>query len=136
MHRKIEYYVTRELSAAPESSANQNRVLRNPSRQPIRIEYYVTRVEYYVTRELSARGEDPSRLESARYSLSQYTRVLRSPYLISSHSYYYHALLRMSKLREHCSTFISKIFSVDRFYTFSSFNFFSQMCFSTFGHHE
>ena len=45
------------------SSANQNRVLRNPSRQPIRI-------EHYVTRELSARVEDPSRLESARYSLS------------------------------------------------------------------
>ena len=37
------------------SSANQNRVLRQPSRQPIRI-------EYYVTRELSARLEDPSRL--------------------------------------------------------------------------
>ena len=26
---------------SPESSANQNRVLRHPSRQPIRIEYYV-----------------------------------------------------------------------------------------------
>ena len=26
------------------SAANQNRVLRHPSRQPIRIEYYVTRV--------------------------------------------------------------------------------------------
>ena len=61
---RIEYYVTRELSAAPESSANQKRVLRNPSRQPIRIECYVTRVEYYVTRELSAT------VESARYSLS------------------------------------------------------------------
>ena len=37
------------------SSANQSRVLRQPSRQPIRI-------EYYVTRELSATVEDPSRL--------------------------------------------------------------------------
>ena len=40
------------------SSTNQNRVLRNPSRQPIRI-------EHYVTRELSARVEDPSRLAIA-----------------------------------------------------------------------
>ena len=63
-----------ELSAANQnrarkntstSSANQNRVLRNPSRQPIRIEYYDTRVEYHVTRELSARLEDPSRLSAA-----------------------------------------------------------------------
>ena len=37
------------------SSANQNRVLRHPTRQPIRI-------ENYVTRELSARVEHPSRL--------------------------------------------------------------------------
>ena len=38
-----------------ESAANQIRVLGNTSRQPIRI-------EYYVTRELSATVEDPSRL--------------------------------------------------------------------------
>ena len=41
---------------SPESSVNQNRALRQPSR-------------HYVTRELSDRVEDPSRL-SARYSLS------------------------------------------------------------------
>ena len=41
---------------SPESSANQNRVLRNPSR-------------HYVTRELSARGEDPSRLSARVGSL-------------------------------------------------------------------
>ena len=44
------------------SPANQNRVLRNPSRQPIRI-------ERYVTRELSARGGDPSRLSAPLGSL-------------------------------------------------------------------
>ena len=38
-----------------QSAANQIRVLRNPSRQPIRI-------EYYVTRKLSARVEVSSRL--------------------------------------------------------------------------
>ena len=41
---------------SPESSANQNRVLRNPSR-------------HYVTLELSARGEDPSRLSARVGSL-------------------------------------------------------------------
>ena len=45
------------------SAANQNRALRHPRRQPIRI-------EYYVTRELPARVEDPSRLLPSRYSLS------------------------------------------------------------------
>ena len=48
------------------SATNQNRVLRNPSRQPIRIEHYVTRV---VTWELSARPEDPSRLSARVGSL-------------------------------------------------------------------
>ena len=43
------------------SAANQNRVLRHQSRQPVRM-------EYYVTRELSATIEDPSRL-SARVGL-------------------------------------------------------------------
>ena len=43
-----------------QSAVNQIRVLRNPSRQPIRI-------EYYVTRELSVTVEEPSRL-SARVS--------------------------------------------------------------------
>ena len=82
---------TREPSAAnqnraPESSANQNRVLRNPSRQAIRIAHRKNpsifsanqnrvlrnpsrqpiKIEHYVTRELSARVEDPSRL-SARF---------------------------------------------------------------------
>ena len=49
------------------SAANQIRVLRHPSCQPIRL-------EYYVTRELSARVEAllGSRLELARYSLSYY----------------------------------------------------------------
>ena len=47
------------------SAANQNRVLRHPSRQPIRIEYYVTRV---VIRQLLARPEVPFRL-SARVGL-------------------------------------------------------------------
>ena len=51
------------------SSANQNLVLRHPSRQPIRIEHYVTRVVYYVTRELSARVEEPSRLSARVGSL-------------------------------------------------------------------
>ena len=53
------------------SATNQKRVLRNPSRQPIRIEHPSC---HYVTRELSARPEDPSRL-SVRvgcYSLSLY----------------------------------------------------------------
>ena len=65
--------------------SRQRRTIRQPSRQPIRIEHYVTRVvsqsESSITspesplrhiRDLSARGEDPSRL-SARvgcYSLS------------------------------------------------------------------
>ena len=44
------------------SATNQNRVLRNPSRQPIKI-------EHYVTRELSARPEDPSRLSARVGSL-------------------------------------------------------------------
>ena len=44
------------------SAANQNRVLRHLSRQPIRIEYYVTRV--VIT------SPESSRLESVRYSLS------------------------------------------------------------------
>ena len=54
---RVEYSVTRELSAA-----NQNRVLRHPSRQPIRI-------EHYVNRELSARVEVPSRLSAPVGSL-------------------------------------------------------------------
>ena len=60
------------------SAANQNRARRTLIlRQPIRIEHETPpqlrpriRIEYYVTRELSARVEDPSRLLSARYSLS------------------------------------------------------------------
>ena len=40
-----------------QSAANQIRVSRHPSRQPIRI-------EYYVTRELSAMVEGPSRLSA------------------------------------------------------------------------
>ena len=44
------------LSTLP-SAANQIRVLHHPNRQPIRI-------EYYVTRELSAWVEDPSRLSA------------------------------------------------------------------------
>ena len=53
-------------------SANRNRVIRHPSRQPIIIEFYLTRTKYYFTRELSTRVEDTSRLLSARYSLSYY----------------------------------------------------------------
>ena len=62
---------TEELSAAnqnrarkdpPTSSANQNWVLRHPSRQPIRI-------EVYVTRELSASVEVPSGLSARVGSL-------------------------------------------------------------------
>ena len=45
-----------------QSTANQLRVLRHPSRQPIRI-------EYYVTRELSARVEDLTRLSAQVGSL-------------------------------------------------------------------
>ena len=44
------------------SSANQNRILRNQSRQPIRI-------EHYVTQELSAKVGDPSRLSARVGSL-------------------------------------------------------------------
>ena len=54
------------------SAANQNRVLRHPSRQPIRIEYYVTRV-VLTSPESSRLGVATlfgSRLLSARYSLS------------------------------------------------------------------
>ena len=57
---------------SPDSSANQNRVLRHPIRQPIRIEYYVTRV-VIKSPESSRLGWKTllgSRLESARYSLS------------------------------------------------------------------
>ena len=54
------------------SAANQNRVLRHPSRQPIRIEYYVTRV--VITSPESSRLGRRSllgpRLKSARCSLS------------------------------------------------------------------
>ena len=63
-------------------------------RQPIRIEYYVTRVERYVTRELSARVGDPSRL-SARVGSLQPILIHEGlpppppPHLISSHSYYF-----------------------------------------------
>ena len=57
---KIEHYVTpsalgsqsKSSITSPESSDNQNGVLRNPSR-------------HYVTRELSAWGGDPSRLAIA-----------------------------------------------------------------------
>ena len=57
---RIEHYVTpsalgsqsKSSITSPESSANQNRVLRNPSR-------------HYVTREISARGGDPSWLAIA-----------------------------------------------------------------------
>ena len=51
------------------SSANQNRVLRHPNHQPIRIEHYLTWVEHYVTRELSATVEVPSRLSARVGSL-------------------------------------------------------------------
>ena len=54
---RIEYYdsaATRNR-ALKISSANQRRVLRHPSRQPIRI-------ERYVTRELWTRVEVPSQL--------------------------------------------------------------------------
>ena len=44
------------------SAANQKQVLRNPSRQPIRI-------KHYVTQELSARVEVPSRLSTRFGSL-------------------------------------------------------------------
>ena len=63
------------------SSANQNPVLRNPSRYPIRIEYYVTRV-VITSPESSRLGVATllgSRLLSARYSLSYYMRVARPP---------------------------------------------------------
>ena len=52
--------------------SRQNRVLRHQSRQPIRIEYYVTRV-VITSPESSRLGVKTllgSRLESARYSLS------------------------------------------------------------------
>ena len=55
---------------SPESSANQNRVLRHPSRQPIRSEHYVTRVEYYVTRELSAPGNPFLAIGSSRLAIA------------------------------------------------------------------
>ena len=51
LNRTIPYLNTLPLAA------NQIRVLRHPSRQPIRI-------EYYVTRELSATVEAPSRLSA------------------------------------------------------------------------
>ena len=47
---------------SPESSANQNRLLRHPSCQPIRI-------KYYVPCELSAMVEDPSRFSAPLGSL-------------------------------------------------------------------
>ena len=54
------------------SATNQNRVLRHPSRQPIRIEYYVTRV--VITSPESSRLAVGtllgSRFLSARYGLS------------------------------------------------------------------
>ena len=54
------------LSTLP-SAANQIRLIRHPSRQPIKI-------KYYLTRKPSAKVEDPSRL-SARYSLSLIHRL-------------------------------------------------------------
>ena len=62
MNRSIPYLNTFSrtipcLNTLP-SAANQIRVLHHPSRQPIRI-------EYYVTQDLSARVEDPSRLAIA-----------------------------------------------------------------------
>ena len=64
------HWVGFRLSALYLNTLNRH----DSSRQPIRIENYVTRVvriEQYLTRELSARAEDPSRL-SARYSLFWY----------------------------------------------------------------
>ena len=66
-----EYYVIRAKHPS-NSSANQNRVLRHPSRQLIRIEHYITRV-VITSPESSRLGWRyllGSRLESARYSLS------------------------------------------------------------------
>ena len=66
-----------------ESSANQNQTLRHPSRQPIRIEYYVTLVEHpsrqYVTRELSAPGRPFSALGSSRLAIAYLNTWGRPP---------------------------------------------------------
>ena len=99
IHCHLSYYIESvpNLNTLPTRlGSRQNRVLRHPSRQPIRIEYYVTRVvnqsESSITSPESSRlGVKTllgSRLESARYSLSYYMRVFTPPVLISSHSYY------------------------------------------------
>ena len=71
MNYALSLYIAEHARLVPKteelSIANQNRVLRHPKRQPIRIEHPS---RHYVTRELSARVGDPSRLDSARYSLS------------------------------------------------------------------
>ena len=63
-HEKPFNFVSQSQSSitSPESSAYHNRVSRHPSRQPIRI-------ECYVSRELSARVEVPSRLSARLGSL-------------------------------------------------------------------
>ena len=71
---RIEYYVTRVVGQSELSTEKTHQL-----RQPIRIEYYVTRVVsqsesstrvVIMSPESSRRLEVPSRLESARYSLS------------------------------------------------------------------
>ena len=71
---RTEYYVTRVVSQSELSTEKTHQL-----RQPIRIEYYVTRVVsqsesstrvVIMSPESSRRLEVPSRLESARYSLS------------------------------------------------------------------
>ena len=57
----INFVSQSESNTQEPSAANQNRVLSHPSRQPIRI-------EHYVTRELSARVGDPSRLAIAYFN--------------------------------------------------------------------
>ena len=95
-------------------------------RQPIRIEYYVTRVvsqsESSITSPESSRlgwkALLGSRLESARYSLSKYMRVFHPPYHLSSHSYY--SLLTFWLEIWHINLLIQQLLCFETFYSKSN----------------
>ena len=112
MSHSISLYIAEHTRLVPEtedfSAAKQNRVSPESSakttlgsRQPIRNEYYVTRVvsqselstRVVITSPESSRlGRRTllgSRFESAAIAYLYTWRVLRPPYLISSHSYYW-----------------------------------------------
>ena len=86
------------LNTLPIRLGNQENPRTPGARQPIRIDYYVTRVvsqEHsscdYVTGELSAPGGPFSALGSNRLAIAYLNTwgTFNTPYMISSHSYYW-----------------------------------------------